>query len=292
MAEELSGEDVRASETVAVDAPRSSGGARAESRSERARRGAYRYRFAAIYFVLAAVVGGAVGSFVVLATRDDPAPAAKWSAWEPDGSSTAMTRQIAARVSEAYRSPAGDQLVRAIAAPPSVTAGDPPQQLPVPYIAVRPDTSRGQAEDDDIDIYDAKAAVSYQLCGFGDACSITTGTASQERHLLLRRQALELSLYTFKYVKGIDSVLVFLPPPAATPDQVTSVFLRRDDVRDELSRPLGRTLPAQTVPTIGEIEPAEINAIDRITGPRLYTHTYTLLQAEQAPVIVLSPVTT
>ena len=44
-----------------------------------------------------------------------------------------------------------------------------------------------------------------------------------------------LSLYTFKYVDDIDSVLVFLPPPANdTEAQVSSVFLRRDDVRDEL----------------------------------------------------------
>jgi hypothetical protein len=45
-----------------------------ETRADRARRGAYRYRFAAVYFVLAAIVGGAVGAAVVLMSRDTPPP--------------------------------------------------------------------------------------------------------------------------------------------------------------------------------------------------------------------------
>ena len=68
------------------------------------------------------------------------------------------------------------------------------------------------------------------------------GTPTSERFLLLRRQALELSLYTFKYVDDVDSVLVFMPP---TPkgDSNGTVFLRRDDVADELRRPLTRCCP-------------------------------------------------
>jgi hypothetical protein len=285
-------EDVRASEAVAVDQPKTSGTSRPVSRAERARRGGYRYRFAAIYFVLAAVVGAGVGSFVVLATQDDPPPEAAWSTFVPEGSPTAKTRQIADYVSRRYRGEDHQQLVKAIASKPQVTAGNPPQQIPVPLIAVRPDTSRGQAEEDDIELYQANAAVSYQLCGFDpNRCAITSGTPSQERHLLLRRQALELSLYTFKYVDDIDSVLVFLPPPANDAEaQVSSVFLRRDDVRAELKSPLLRTLPDKEVPAIGKIMPTEVNAIERITGSRLYTHEYTLLQAEQSPVIVLTPI--
>ena len=52
------------------------GGTRPVSRAERARRTAYRSRFAAVYVVLAAVVGVAVGSFIVLASREDPPPPA------------------------------------------------------------------------------------------------------------------------------------------------------------------------------------------------------------------------
>ena len=67
--------DVTPSESVAVEVSRPlQAPATVESRAERARRGAYRYRFAAIYFVLAALVGGAVGASIVLASRDTPPP--------------------------------------------------------------------------------------------------------------------------------------------------------------------------------------------------------------------------
>ena len=60
--------------------------ARPESRAERARRVAYRGRFAVIYFLLAVVAGAAVGTFVVLLQRGSPAPAPPWSEWKPEGS--------------------------------------------------------------------------------------------------------------------------------------------------------------------------------------------------------------
>ena len=51
--------------------------------------------------------------------------------------------------------------------------------------------------------------------------------------MLLSRQALELSLYTFKYVSDIDSVIVFMPP-SPKGESNGSVFFRRGDVADEL----------------------------------------------------------
>jgi hypothetical protein len=285
-------EDVRSSEAVAVEAPVTSGSARAVSRSERARRGAYRYRFAAIYFGLAAVVGAAVGSFVVLAAQEGPAPAAQWSQWEPEGSSTARIRQIADRITRGYRQN-GDQLVFAIGSRPQVNV--PGQgELEVGAIVVQPDTSTGQREEGDYDgPYDGDAAVAYRLCGDGQACSIGTGTASQERLQLLRREALELSLYTFKYVQGADSVVVFLPPPppAANGEQASSgaLFLRRGDVGDQLKTPLARTLATQ-VPGIGRMSVHEAARVDRITRPNIYGYTYQQT-ADGGVFLILSPST-
>jgi len=55
--------------------------------------------------------------------------------------------------------------------------------------------------------------VAYNLCGIGGKnCSIGTGAPSTDRLLLLRREALELALYTFKYLGGTDNVLAVLPP--------------------------------------------------------------------------------
>jgi hypothetical protein len=269
-------EDVRSSEAVALEAPVSSGTQQTESRSERARRSAYRFRFAAIYFALAAVLGAGVGSFVVLAVQEDPPASAKWSAWEPDGSSTTRVKQIADRITRGYRQN-GDQLVFALGSRPQVNV--PGQgELDVAAIVVQPDTSRGQREEGDFDgPYDGDNAITYRLCGNGQACSIASGTPTPERLQLLRREALELSLYTFKYVKGADSVVVFLPPPPpqTNGEQETSgaLFLRRENVRDQLRAPIVRTL-ATRAPAIGEMSPHEAAMVDRLTRPNIYGYAY------------------
>lgn len=274
-------QDVTPSESVAVEAPRSMAPpANIESRSERARRGAYRYRFAAIYFALAAVVGGAVGAAVVLASRDAPPPT-KWASFEPDGSRVAKVRQIADVVTRGYRD-SGRQLVFAVAGPPQVTVpgqGD----IAVTAIAVQPDTSRGQREEGDYDVYDGHTAIAYRLCGAGDNCSISVGTPSANRLQLLRREALELSLYTFKYVKDVDSVVVFLPPPPPTTTTGTAsqqqqssgaLFLRRDDVADALKTPLTRTLPTVAPLAPGTPSQADQANVDRLTRPHVYVYSH------------------
>jgi len=108
------------------------------------------------------------------------------------------------------------------------------------------------------------------------------------RGTLLRREALELALYTFKYVNGTSSVLVLLPP---RPDgkAATAVFLERSDVGGELGKPLSSTLTAPLTPGIGEIPVAELRAIQRITRPRLYTYGYVQGQ-NGSPIMVLTPV--
>ncbi len=44
-------------------------------------------------------------------------------------------------------------------------------------------------------------------------CSIKEGKPSNERGLLVTREALELALYTFRYVSGVERVIVTMPPP-------------------------------------------------------------------------------
>ena len=264
----------------------------APSRAERARRSAYRSRFAAVYVALAAVVGVAVGSFIVLAGREDPPPAPRWSQWEPTGSGDARLKQIADRISRSYTLPSGNELAHAIVSPPQVTSpgqsGNPPLTFPVSAIAVRPDTSRGQAEESDIDIVRAGSGVMFILCGLGESCSISEGQPSEERHALLRRQALELSLYAFKYVDGVDTVTIFLPPRVDVEAAPTSVFLKRTDVLDQLRVPLARTL-GTVAPRLGEMPAQEQVLIDNITRPRLYTYEPTNAPDGSA-ILVLTPV--
>jgi hypothetical protein len=264
-----------------------------ESREERARKSGYRSRFGAIYFALAIDAGAGVGSLVVLLARPDAAPAPAWSTWKPTGSETAKARQIADHVSKQYRLANGQQLSVALVGPPQVTASDGQAvNVPVRAIAVLPDTSTGQQEDSDVSVINAEGSLQFVLCGLGENCSITSGEPSEARHALLRRQALELALYTFKYVDGVDSITVFLPPrPDAQQTQATptAVFLPKKDVRDELDRPLSKTLTTATTPGIGEMQPTELGTVNRITRPRLYGYQYQQAQDGSA-VLVLSPI--
>jgi hypothetical protein len=289
----LSESTTRDSTVVDADPARPVASDRAESRAERARRSGYRSRFALVYILLAIVVGGAVGSFVVLMGKPEAAPAPKWSDWQPTGSVDARLKQIADHVSRRYKTSSGNELAIALVSPPQVTspgeAGSPAVSVPVSAIAIRPDTSRGQAEDDDIDVVrGGDNSIMFILCGLGQGCSISEGAPSEARHALLRREALELSLYTFKHVEGIDTVTVFLPPRPDGQAPATAVFLKKSDVRDQLGSPLPRTL-SPLVPGIGELDGKELAAVNRLTRPRLYSYEYTQAQDGSA-VLILTPV--
>lgn len=281
--------------TSATDAPAAPAGSvpatsstRPETRADRARRLAYRGRFTLLYFLLAVVAGAGVGSLAVLLERGSPAPAPPWSAWQPTGSPERRVAQIADRIPDPYRLPSGNQLATVTyVGSPTVTGPD-GTTFQVRALAVRPNTSGGRAEADDIDTVNAGGTVMYNLCGLGSACSIPEGKASNERGALLRREALELALYSFKYVDGVDSALVMLPP---RPDgqASTAVFLERSDVRAQLSSPLDETFTASLTPGVDEIAAEELRVIERITRARLYSFSY--LQAQDgSPIMVLSPV--
>lgn len=242
------------------------------SRAERARSSAYRLRFALVYVFLAVAAGAAVGSFVVLATRPDAAPEQRWSSFAPDGSTSAKVKQIADHVSTRYRLPSGNQLAAAWGGPPRVSGGE-SGDIPVSAIIVRPDTTTGRAEEGEYRVVQARDNVMYILCGLGQGCSIGEGNASPERLALLRREALELALYTFKHVDDVDSVTVLLPPPPDAESTPVSVFLERGDVSGFLKRPLSETL-APKAPAVGKIAPLELERVQSATKPALYAYEY------------------
>jgi hypothetical protein len=257
------------------------------SRTDRARSAAYKSRFVIIYSVLAILAGGAVGAFVVILSRPEAPPQPRWSTWAPTGSDQARAKQVADHVSHAYKLQNGQQLAAALVGPPQVSAGE-NGDVPVSAIAIRPDTSTGKKEESDIEVIGARNSLQYILCGLGANCSIKGGTATEARHALLRREALELALYTFKYVHGVDAVSVFLPPRPDMAAAPTSVFLRKRDLTGELSRPLARTIGVKT-PTIGAMSKPELETVDRITQARLYSYEYQQAQDGSA-VLVYAPV--
>ena len=265
------------------------GQAKEPTRADRARGRGYRSRFVIVYGALAVIVGLAVAALGVLVTRPEAAPSPRWSAWQPTGSDTAKAKQIADHVSTTYRQANGQQMTTALVGPPTVSAastagGD----IPVRAIAVRPDTSTGKKEESDISIINAQNSLMFLLCGLGQNCSIIGGKPSVARHALLRREALELALYTFKYVPSVDSISVFLPPPKGAVSKPTSVFVRKGDLRAELAKPLTMTVGAKT-PTVGKMSKPELATVNRITSPRLYSYQYQQAQDGSA-VLVYDPV--
>jgi hypothetical protein len=265
-------------------------------REERARLSGYRRRFAIIYLGLALAAGVGLGALIVVLTDSDESthvlPPA-WSSFEPNGSTNARAGAIAAHVSEGYRHASGEQLVGAIASPPVVVSNQPEgsTQVLIRAVAVRPDLPvGGEIADREIEIVDSSNSVQYVLCGYGPGCSIAKGQPSEERHLLLRREALELALYTFKYVGRVNSVVVFLPPPPGGETASTVMFFRRKDLGPELARPLEETLAAKT-PGVGQISQPETATLNRITRKRLYQYDYTQSQ-DGGAILLLDPVTT
>ena len=88
------------------------------------------------------------------------------------------------------------------------------QTIPIPLLAVR--GPKGKILPDQVDAADEREHVTFSLCGLGSSCSIATGKPSVARATLVRREILELALYTFKYVKSVKHIVAFMPPPAGT----------------------------------------------------------------------------
>lgn len=237
------------------------------SRRERARQSSYRVRFGIIYIVLAAIVGAGIGAFVVLLSRPAPAEEEAWSTWRPEGRENSYPVEIAQHVGSRYRLPSGKQLVGVLAGPAEV------QELPIRAVVIQHDASTPTKEDD-VDVIEVGNSVMYNLCGVGQKCSIAEGSPTQERARLLRREALELSLYTFKYVEDVDSVITMLPvnlgdPATEDDDTSTLVFLEKKDFSRQLSAPLERTLAGQAGTSL---DPVEGQLVDTLTRPNHYVY--------------------
>jgi hypothetical protein len=243
--------------------------------------GAHRRRFVIIYGLLGLVLAAAIAGVVIYAGRTiNPGPA--WSSWKPGGGGLGAVNQIASHVAPNYRLPDGHQLVDVIVRSSSVSSGG--QTVAIPLIAVR--GPKGKV--DSVEQVSSTDTFMLSMCGLGESCSIATGTPSVKRGTLVRREILEMALYTFKYVAGAKRVVAFMPPtPGATTSYV--VYLQKDDLKPELQTPLTRTLPPK-VPLPNQITAHEQDRVDALTESKIYK--FGLSQTQQGePVLVLDPAT-
>ncbi len=263
------------------------------------------------------LVGLAIGALAIAATiatggRRHAAPQIPWSQWSPPDGGALGAREIADYIAPFYRLSPVDQLavvtvvnlespsaLQAAAASGSTAPGS------GLVVAVRQDPSSST-----LSLLGGNT-IAYELCGIGGPnCAIGTGRPSTSRLLLLRREALELALYTFRYISATDNVVAILPPghavsnttarltrtppstvassPGSTPIDVAVLFERRE-LAPLLSHPLVDTLPEQVPPTVAQMASApEAGLVDQVTARGLFK-----VQQQTAPdgtrLIVLNP---
>jgi hypothetical protein len=245
----------------------------------------YGWRFFLAYGILGLLLASAVAGFGLLVMsgvgEGDDEGAGGWSQWRPTARGEAGVDQIASFVGNRYRLPSGRQLVAVVADRPLVQ-----DEIPVSTVAIEDGSQDSQGEPN-YTIHDTGGDYMYVLCGLGQNCAIREGTASVERHRLLRREALELALYTFRYVDGVNSIIAFMPPRLG--EQPSSVlYFRKGDFEDYLSRPLRETLPAGEPPKMDQIPARERRVVDQLTTRHLFQYEFTQ-GPDASAILVLTP---
>jgi len=232
-----------------------------------------KFRLAYVLLAIAAVLAAAL--FLTVrggSSQKDTAGAAaldeSWGTFKPAGLTQDRIQQIALHVGSSYRTKGGHQLVSVSATIPPAYQND---LRITQYILSY--TDGGQTNYQAIPI--STNNVLYELCGLGPQCAIDSGKATTDRGRLLRREALELALYTFHYT-DVGSVVTFLPPKKGQRPQYVFLFLRTQfEAQGVLAKPLNAILAEPTPPPAASIPAAEAATIDGITEPDLYRFRYT-----------------
>jgi hypothetical protein len=236
---------------------------------------------AALVVTILIVFGGGPSS---VGTTDDD-----WSSWRPEATDTfGAAAQIGSHVAQRYRLNDGSQIVGIDAGP----------------IAFRSEVLaqvvlRTAAVGGDIVPIDGRGLL-YTFNGLGENGSIKLDKPSPERLAVLEKAALELALYTFRYVSDVDHLVVILPPlpPDATasasalPSGATGatgaatgtnstgsrdpsrvLFFRPGDLRAQLESPLSATIPENPARP-AQVTPAEVKAMSALMDPQFFEATF------------------
>ena len=237
-----------------------------------------RSRFAVAYLILGATVGAALGGLIVLVDRPGPQPPPPWSAWQPQASNeTLRLQQIATHVGDEYTLPSGDPLT-------AVRIGGPAtgKNLKAILIPTKPKPTTLA----DFDRFDESKSAIFLLCGLAGNCKIS-GQPTAERGAVIRREALELALYTMRYDNPIDNVLIFVPPGPGQTKITSTLFFHRSDLSSRLSHPLRTTLP-HAAPQPDTFASSEKKTVDELTGSALYKYVGILTANGYGNVLVIS----
>ncbi|HET9104961.1 MAG TPA: hypothetical protein VFN55_16540 [Solirubrobacteraceae bacterium] len=277
---------------------------------------AHRFRTAT-----AVLVGFAIGAILIavaLAVSSsgrgaDAGSGPAWSPWHPPDSGTLGARDIADYIAPSYRiDPLNQLAVVTVVNLESANAAAAAASAAANGTA----TATGAATGVAVAIHPSPTSsaisllggntIAYNLCGIGGKnCAIGVGTPSASRLLLLRREALELALYTFRYLSGVQNVVTILPPghtvvqsaltrtPPTTDAKSkplnVAVLFDRKELAPLLSHPLSELLPESTPPSVSTMAKApEAPLVEQVTGRGMFSEQ--LQQAQDGSnLIVLDP---
>jgi hypothetical protein len=212
-----------------------------------------KHHFRLAYGVLALAFWISVAGFVVLITQEHHGKSAAWSRWKPSAQGLLGAHEIAQRLGPTYHAQNGTQLAAV------------QEQLPifqgtrVSAVGVRRLGQNGQVEPY-IGLFATDRTLIYAFCGLEANCSLQGATSSVEQRTV-RREALELSLYAFKYLKNVDQVVSLVQ--TVKDGGTSAIFLRKNDLKPELDHPLRDTLPLGRPPLDGDRREAAV--IDELT---------------------------
>jgi hypothetical protein len=227
---------------------------------------------AGVALLVAALVGGSSNTkTITLGTG----PA--WSDWRPTATTgTEAAQQIADHVGQEYKLPNGQQLV--------MVTGDALEIANLPVtVAIQEPVSQGGS----IDFSDG-SGVLYRLCGTGTrTCKIGYGRPSLQRADLLRRESLELALYSFRYL-GVEQAVVFQPPSVhqstnprthkvtTTAARPTALLFRRTmtGIPAAIQHPLDSTLSSRTPTISGMTRSPDAATVAALTSANQYNFAF------------------
>lgn len=223
---------------------------------------AHQRRFGLAYTLLAIGVGAAVGLGIVLIGRGSShQPATGSQTFKPVQSGELGAKEIARHVGREYRQKDGSQLAAVIGERPNF------QGQPLSFYLIRPHDA--QDPNRDIAIFTVGEGIMYTMCGFGKNCGTPGAGTNAAEDLLLKREALELSLDTFKSDPSVQSVTTLLPP--LQQGQLAIIFSRQE-LADWIGRPLGGILSPASRIKPGQVGSAEEARIDTIEAGSIYAY--------------------
>jgi hypothetical protein len=217
-------------------------------------------RFGLAYFVLAIGVGIAVGLAIVLLGRGGSHHAATHQGFKPKQSGELGAKEIAHHVGIKYREENGAPIAAVVGQRPNFGG------IPLSFYFIRPHDAQDTKKD--VAIFNVGNGIMYTVCGLGKNCA-TASTETPADTELLKREALELTLTTFKSDSDVQTVTTLLPP---LQQGTLAIIFKRSDLGSWISKPLSTLLPNLGKIKSGEIGTNEAERIDSIEAGALYTY--------------------